>query len=241
MTLTYYLLSCFHGIQECFIPFSPRKSIAWLSTILLIIVSASFGASVFLVAFDIIPTLSIASLIVTIIGLVTSVLGIVAAALDHPEIYLAFAILSGIITSFNLLVLCYFVYTAIKESMDELHLPQSERFWTDVSKFNVSIGLCALAFAAEMTLFLTSAYLAIRARMNSLVRLENEEIDALLQDTISVNSATHNRSFAEQVAEQSRILQQSQNSGRFQSSARNSQCSLTQSQRDNCDDDNLPL
>ena len=57
------------------------------------------------------------------IGLVTSVLGIVAAALDHPEIYLAFAILSGIITSFNLLVLCYFVYTAIKDSMDELHLP----------------------------------------------------------------------------------------------------------------------
>ena len=57
----------------------------------------------------------------------------------------------------------------------------SERFWTDVSKFNVSIGLCALAFAAEMTLFLTSAYLAIRARANSLVRLENEEIDALLQ------------------------------------------------------------
>ena len=53
----------------------------------------------------------------------TSVLGIVAAALDHPEIYLAFAILSGIITSFNLLVLCYFVYTAIKDSMDELHLP----------------------------------------------------------------------------------------------------------------------
>ena len=32
-----------------------------------------------------------------------------------------------------------------------------------------------------MTLFLTSAYLAIRARANSLVRLENEEIDALLQ------------------------------------------------------------
>ena len=57
------------------------------------------------------------------IGLVTSVLGIVAAALDHPEIYLAFAILSMIITSFNLLVLCYFVYTAIKDSMDELHLP----------------------------------------------------------------------------------------------------------------------
>ena len=58
-------------------------------------------------------------------------------------------------------------------------------------------------------------------------------------DTISVNSATHNRSFAEQVAEQSRILQQSQNSGRFQSSTRASQCSLTQSQRDG--DDNLPL
>ena len=58
-------------------------------------------------------------------------------------------------------------------------------------------------------------------------------------DTISVNSATHNRSFAEQVAEQSRILQQSQNSGRFQSSTRASQCSLTQSQRDG--DENLPL
>ena len=107
MTLAYFLLSCFHGIRECFIPFSPRKSIAWLSTILLMIVrntfqikpiqmvhykpilgtdspcktyrsifenknkiskckkSASFGASVFLVAFDIIPTLSIASLVVT--------------------------------------------------------------------------------------------------------------------------------------------------------------------------------
>ena len=63
------------------------------------------------------------------IGLVTSVLGIVAAALDHPEIYLAFAILSGIITSFNLLVLCYFVYTAIKDSMDELHLPHRLVFY----------------------------------------------------------------------------------------------------------------
>ena len=63
------------------------------------------------------------------IGLVTSVLGIVAAALDHPEIYLAFAILSMIITSFNLLVLCYFVYTAIKDSMDELHLSHRLGFY----------------------------------------------------------------------------------------------------------------
>ena len=37
-----------------------------------------------------------------------------------------------------------------------------------------------------MTLFLTSAYLAIRARANSLVRLENEEIDALLQGKKSI-------------------------------------------------------
>ena len=65
--------------------------------------------------------------------------------------------------------------------MTILTLIFSERFWGDVSKFNVSIGLCALAFACEMTLFLTSAYLTIRARANSLVRLENEEIDALLQ------------------------------------------------------------
>ena len=68
------------------------------------------------------------------IGLVTSVLGIVAAALDHPEIYLAFAILSGIITSFNLLVLCYFVYTAIKDSMDELHLPHRLVFFIFTEK-----------------------------------------------------------------------------------------------------------
>ena len=42
MTLAYFLLSCFHGIRECFIPFSPRKSIAWLSTILLMIVRNAF-------------------------------------------------------------------------------------------------------------------------------------------------------------------------------------------------------
>ena len=42
MTLAYFLLSCFQGIRECFIPFSPRKSIAWLSTILLMIVRNAF-------------------------------------------------------------------------------------------------------------------------------------------------------------------------------------------------------
>ena len=58
------------------------------------------------------------------IGLCTSVLGVVACALDHPEIYLAYGILSGIITSFNLIALCYFVYVAIKDSMNDVYLPQ---------------------------------------------------------------------------------------------------------------------
>ena len=50
-----------------------------------------------------------------------------------------------------------------------------------MDEFNVSIGACAVAFAIEMILFLISAYIAIKARSDSLVRLENEEVDALLQ------------------------------------------------------------
>ena len=57
----------------------------------------------------------------------------------------------------------------------------SERFWSKPSHFNVSIGACAIAFAAEMTLFLISAHFAIRAKADAHVRLENEEVDALLQ------------------------------------------------------------
>ena len=68
-------------------------------------------------------------------------MGIVAAALDHPEIYLAFAILSGIITSFNLLVLCYFVYTAIKDSMDELHLPHRLVFYLYRKRVGFGLGI----------------------------------------------------------------------------------------------------
>ena len=45
----------------------------------------------------------------------------------------------------------------------------------------MSIGACAIAFAAEMTLFLISAHFAIRAKADAHVRLENEEVDALLQ------------------------------------------------------------
>ena len=58
------------------------------------------------------------------IGLCTAVIGVVAAALDHPEIYLAYGILSGIITGFNLVTLCYFVYVAIRDSMNDVYLPQ---------------------------------------------------------------------------------------------------------------------
>ena len=84
--------------------------------------SAAFGASVFLVAFNKIPPLSITSRVVTIVGLVTTVLGIVASALDNPEIYLAYIILASIITSANFIVLCFFTYTAIIDSMDELNV-----------------------------------------------------------------------------------------------------------------------
>jgi len=239
MNCGFYLLSCLHGLRECFIPFSPRKTIAWMSTIQLMIISAAFGASVFLVAFNKIPPLSITSLVVTIVGLVTSVLGIVASALDNPEIYLAYIILASIITSANFIVLCFFTYTAIIDSMDELNVMKSERFWDKNDGFNVSIGACALAFAIEMTLFLISAYIAIKARSDSLVRIENEEVDALLQaETLSTDSQSHNRSFIEQVESQTRFLNRSQNSGRFSNSIRaNSQSSLTQSQRD----DDLPL
>ena len=116
----------------------------------------------------------------------------------------------------------------------------SERFWSKPSHYNVSIGACAIAFAAEMTLFLISAHFAIRAKADAHVRLENEEVDALLQgmsiwqiscntwvsDTLSVNSM--NRSFRDQVEQQTRILNDSQRASRN---------SLTQSQRD----DDLPL
>lgn len=228
MSFGYFLLSCFHGMRECFVPVTPRKTTAWLSTVQTIIVSAAFGSSIFLVAFKIIPPLSITSLVVTIIGLCTSVLGVVASALDHPEIYLAYGILSGIITGFNLVTLCYFVYVAIRDSMNDVYLPQSERFWSNPDQFNVSIGACAIAFAAEMTLFLISAHFAIRARADALVRLENEEVDALLQDTLSISSRDVNRSFREQVEQQTRVLNDSQRASRN---------SLTQSQRD----DDLPL
>ena len=64
----------------------------------------------------------------------------------------------------------------------------SERFWSEPTSFNISIGACAVAFAAEMTLFLVSAHFALRARVDALVRLENEEIDALLQGKSCLNA-----------------------------------------------------
>ena len=42
-----------------------------------------------------------------------------------------------------------------------------------------------------MTLFLISAHFAVRARADALVRLENEEIDALLQGKTNSNHWRH--------------------------------------------------
>ena len=58
------------------------------------------------------------------IAMVAAILGVVGFALDHPEIYLAYMILSLIITTGNVLALFYFVYVAIDTSMKELYLPQ---------------------------------------------------------------------------------------------------------------------
>ena len=63
----------------------------------------------------------------------------------------------------------------------------SERFWLKPTNFNLSICACAIAFAAEMTLFLISAHFAIRAKADAHVRLENEEVDALLQGKYKSN------------------------------------------------------
>lgn len=45
----------------------------------------------------------------------------------------------------------------------------------------MSVGIVAAAFAMELILFISSAFIAFRARANAIVRLENEDIDALLQ------------------------------------------------------------
>ena len=47
-------------------------------------------------------------------------IGVVGFALDHPEIYLAYTILSLVITSCNVLALLFFVYVAIETAMKNL-------------------------------------------------------------------------------------------------------------------------
>ena len=68
-------------------------------------------------------------------------------------------------------------------------------------KFNPLIGIVSAAFATETVLFITSAFIAIRARANAIVRIENEEIDALLQGKIiklfnQIQSKSHTHAVA---------------------------------------------
>ena len=41
----FFILSCVHGLKECFVPFTPRKTLGWLAILQLIIISGCFGAS----------------------------------------------------------------------------------------------------------------------------------------------------------------------------------------------------
>ena len=38
MTVGYIVLSCMAGMKECFVPVTPRKTVAWLSTVQTIII-----------------------------------------------------------------------------------------------------------------------------------------------------------------------------------------------------------
>ena len=55
--------------------------------------------------------------------MITALIGVVGFALDHPEMYLAYSVLSLIITGGNVLALFYFVYIAIDTSMQDLYRP----------------------------------------------------------------------------------------------------------------------
>lgn len=229
----FYFLSCLYGLKECFIPFTPRKTLGWLAILQLIIISGCFGASVFLVALvpDVLPRLSITSIVISVVAMTASILGVVGFALDHPEVYLAYCILSLIITAGNVLALFYFTYVAIDTSMKELYEPTENR-WNEKNgeKFNASVGIVAAAFAMELVLFISSAFISIRARANAVVRLENEEIDALLQDAEDeLSQQSFNRSYTEQIEAQTRILNTSRSSRR--DSFGSLQNSLTQSQQ----------
>lgn len=227
------LLSSLQGFKECFVPFTPRKTIGWISVIQVIIISACFGSSVFLVAFGIVPKLSITSVVISIIALLTGIIGVVGFALDHPEVYLAIHILSLIITCGNMLTLLYFTYIAIDLSMRELNLPVQERWMESKGeKFNPLIGIVSAAFATETVLFITSAFIAIRARANAIVRIENEEIDALLQDAEeNISNYSGNRSWTEQVEAQTRLLNCSRANSSRRDSLNSFNNSLTQSQQ----------
>lgn len=235
----FFFLSCLHGMKECFVPFSPRKTIGWLAVIQMIITSGCFGAAVFLVVFRVVPPLSITAIVITIVAFVTSITGVVGFALDNPELYLAYMVLSLAITTGNVLALFYFTYIAIQTSMEDLYRRKEFRWNHKYSDFNWSIACVTGAFAIELILFISSAFIAVRARANAIVRIENDEIDALLQDADdNLSQVSLNRSYTEQIEAQTRILNASRISSRNGNSSRNSrgsygstQNSLTQSQQ----------
>ena len=58
-------------------------------------------------------------------------------------------------------------------------------------EFNPFVGVVAAAFASEMSLFICSSFYTTQARLNALYRIQNEEIDALLQGDFSTVIGNH--------------------------------------------------
>ena len=79
---------------------------------------------------------------------------------------------------------CYIWNVGIADSLaDFLSLIFNFRMrWNSQSgEFNPLVGIVAAAFASEMSLFICSSFYTSQARRNATYRIQNEEIDALLQ------------------------------------------------------------
>ncbi|CAG5077989.1 Oidioi.mRNA.OKI2018_I69.PAR.g8863.t1.cds [Oikopleura dioica] len=195
--------------MELFVPITPRKILGWLSACQLLLISACLGCSAYLVAAEVLPPFSITSIVLTCVAFCCALIGIIATSLDHPQLYFAYKILSILITIFNMLVLAYFTYVAIDHSLNNLSKPLQMRWNSQNEEFNPMVGVVAAAFASEMSLFICSSFYTSQARRNALYRIQNEEIDALLQEHDDFDDNHSQSSYHIQVRSQNQFLNNS--------------------------------
>lgn len=211
------IFSCCVFVQELFVPITPRKILGWLSTLQILLVSVCLGCSAYLIASEILPPFSITSIVLTCFAFCSALIGLIATSLDHPQLYVAYKVLSILITCFNMLVLAYFTYVAIDHSLSNLAKPLQMRWNSQNEEFNPFVGIVAAAFASEMSLFICSSFYTTQARRNALYRIQNEEIDALLQEHDDFDDNHSQSSYHIQVRNQNQILNNSRLDDSFSS------------------------